>query len=294
MSGVWLVDKWVERKAQGLTKKFYPTALLQDIELPLNVVFQRLLELASDRKLILQFEIRCPNYSCVRTIDTFTTTPKQSEYTCLCGEDIEVTPDILFPVFEFTDEFKQYARSIRREDVKKKSSHTKPGVSEIPLSHNGLFTPESLAILAQINPEIARIIRPEIHLHYTEKSETHLTHNDNGPKYSIEKIEASHSSLQVGDYGNATTINMNPENVDKAKDQLLQVIKQTEIPEEQKQELQETIETVTNQVQSGKRNRTMLTALLEGVNKTIDTINKTPALINAYQAWEKFITPFLA
>lgn len=110
MVNMWVVDDWVEEMATIAIEKFYPTAVAKDTGLPLQNVFERLLHLVKDGRLLLLWEIRCPNYECVRNIIT-TGDPSQFLNRFIecntCGEEIEVTPDIIFPVLKVTPEYKE-------------------------------------------------------------------------------------------------------------------------------------------------------------------------------------------
>jgi len=113
MASIWDIDDWVEEIASMDVKKFYPTAVAKDTGLPLQVVFEHLLSLTNSGKIILLWEIRCPNYECVRNIIT---TDNPSLYIgkiidCrICGEEIEVTQNIIFPVFKVAPDYKDRVR----------------------------------------------------------------------------------------------------------------------------------------------------------------------------------------
>ncbi|CAM3463673.1 hypothetical protein EDM52_18545 [Brevibacillus invocatus] len=293
MSSKWMVDNWVQRKALGLTKRFYPTSLMQDLELPLGVIFERLLELTKDGKIVLKWEIRCPNHYCVRTLDTFDTVPSQKEYTCDCGQEVEVSPEVIFPIFEITDDLRKYARDIRQGEVKKKSTRTNTSVNPPPLTQKGMITPASMSMLHELFPSIAEMLdKPtEIHLHqYNSEGDMHLT--THGPKYNIGKIDAPQGSVQVGDYGSATTYNTTAAGLVDAKKELLEAIQNSDIPEETKQELSGAIDSISEEVAKEKPNRLSLNGMLDGLTKAITTFEKTPGLITVYEKWQAFVSNF--
>lgn len=108
MTGKWDVDDWIDEIAALKVKRFYPTAVAKDTSLPLKEVFQYLLEAVKEGKLNLLWEIRCPNLECVRSIMFSPEKMVSGEITCpVCGELIEITPDIVFPVFEVTNAYKE-------------------------------------------------------------------------------------------------------------------------------------------------------------------------------------------
>ncbi|MBL3648463.1 hypothetical protein [Bacillus sp. RHFS10] len=122
MSDKWEVDYWIEDKASSMIKSFYPTIVSRDTDIPLSVVFGRLLELSKDNKLNLKWEIRCPEcYYTLATLDDFPDLVNGKTVYCneLCHEEHEITADCIFPVFEFSPEYKT--------SIKKKAVALKPG-----------------------------------------------------------------------------------------------------------------------------------------------------------------------
>lgn len=120
MADIWDVDDWVDGMASLPVKRFYPTAVAQDTALPLKVAFDRLLQLVKDQKLLLLWEVRCPNYECIRTINVVRD-PYQvigETINCnICGEEIEITPDLVFPVFELNPDYKERIRQKKTNRV---------------------------------------------------------------------------------------------------------------------------------------------------------------------------------
>lgn len=112
MASVWDIDRLVDEMSFWPLKKFYPTAVEKQTGLPLHIVFEYLLKLVTSGKLDLQWELRCPNYSCVRTIRVYDELPTELGFMeCpICGEEIEITPDMLFPVFRISQGYKEHIR----------------------------------------------------------------------------------------------------------------------------------------------------------------------------------------
>jgi hypothetical protein len=129
MANKWAVDHWVEGRANSLIKSFYPTIVARETELSLELVYQRLCELAKDEKLVLKWEVRCPE--CHFTIDILDNFPLKNEgETIECDRDgeIELSFDIIYPVFQFSPEYRnsilgrgiQKKKSLKRKSVQKK------------------------------------------------------------------------------------------------------------------------------------------------------------------------------
>lgn len=154
------VDRWVDQICRQHVNKFYPTAVSKATDLPLNQVFLRLLRLVDDEVLRIQWEIRCPNYVCMRTVETLTApsdmfgTWMLCEY---CGNEFEVTPEVIFPVFYVDSGYRDYIRSSMEsiESKKNNQSHKVPvtnvlvdGTEPAPLSK--LLTPDMLEHLQRM------------------------------------------------------------------------------------------------------------------------------------------------
>lgn len=113
----WEIDHWVDDRALKPIKAFHPTAIQKDLDVDLNTIFIRLLELVQDGKLEIMWRVVCPNcfrqlgiYKGHESIPCFSECPE-------CGEQ-EVTKDIIFPLFSVTEEY--------RNAVKKNKNYQKP------------------------------------------------------------------------------------------------------------------------------------------------------------------------
>lgn len=106
----WSVDAWVDEVAKTPVTGFYPTATAKDTELPLNIVFDRLIELVHDGKLDLLFETRCSK--CFQTLSETEVPPLGENMYCMyCDEDVVIEPYNVFPLFRIT---KQYKESLKK------------------------------------------------------------------------------------------------------------------------------------------------------------------------------------
>ncbi len=107
----YIVDLWVEEAAGYPIIRFNPTTVSRDTGLDLSLVFERLLELVRDGKLVLEWEIRCPN--CFRILLRDSNINHTTVECDECGE-IEVITDIIFPILSFNAGY--------REIIKKKQN----------------------------------------------------------------------------------------------------------------------------------------------------------------------------
>ncbi|WP_267414018.1 hypothetical protein [Bacillus sp. GC_Bacil_1] len=122
MANVWIIDSWVDRKVNSFIKAFYPTIVAKETGLPLNDVFERLLHLVKDGKLILNWEIRCPDcHFTITTLNEFPMSIPSTIFCMHCQDDMELLADYIFPIFVINPDYKEYIKNCS-ETYKKKSA----------------------------------------------------------------------------------------------------------------------------------------------------------------------------
>lgn len=105
------IYNWIDRIAIMPVKYFYPSATAKDTSLPIQEVFECLLDAVNEKMLNIYWEIRCPNLACVRTISIDPYKNTSGYVICpICGEEIEISPEIVFPIFEVSPEYKEYLK----------------------------------------------------------------------------------------------------------------------------------------------------------------------------------------
>jgi len=106
MATIWMVDRAVDEIAMSRIQRFYPTLVAKRTGLPVEVVFERLLQLSIDGKLKLKWEVRCPN--CFRNIIVYDQLPELKDiiYDCVCGEEVEISRELIFPAFEIDEGYR--------------------------------------------------------------------------------------------------------------------------------------------------------------------------------------------
>lgn len=102
------ISQFVDTVAFSRVKQFYPSAAAKYAQVPLNVAFEALLQLVIDGELIIKWELRCPNDTCIRRIELSNDKAKadSSVFCPYCGIEFDASPGDYFPVFEVTDQFK--------------------------------------------------------------------------------------------------------------------------------------------------------------------------------------------
>lgn len=111
--GINEVDEWV-RSVSGILERFYPTAAAKATGLPLGAVFRQLVGLTHIGWLELVYEVRCNECNFTLALEHVLdpTELYEKEYSChICGDDIEVTAENVYPVFfvraEWSDTLKK-------------------------------------------------------------------------------------------------------------------------------------------------------------------------------------------
>lgn len=123
MADKWDVDYWVEGRARSMVKSFYPTKVATDTSLPLRDVFTRLIEMSQDEKLVLKWEIRCPEcHDTIAILDDFPIVNDGDTIFCERDQDeIELNIDIIYPIFEINPVYRAKVKENFNKVQKKKS-----------------------------------------------------------------------------------------------------------------------------------------------------------------------------
>ncbi|MEK4188121.1 hypothetical protein [Paenibacillus sp. FSL L8-0494] len=118
---IYEVDDWVDTVATLPIKRFYPSAVAAATGLPIEKVFNRLLFLVEGNILRILYEIRCPDYDCLRTIKVVEDNDFESiSGLCPLHGEFQLSADMIFPVFEIEPSFKK--RSIAKKKTENQRS----------------------------------------------------------------------------------------------------------------------------------------------------------------------------
>lgn len=109
MSEKWEIDQWIDDRALKPIRVFYPTSIQKDLNIDMDTIFRRLLELVQDGKLEIAWRVVCPY--CFRQLGIYKeheSIPRFLE--CYeCGEH-EITKDMIFPLFSITEEYRDVVK----------------------------------------------------------------------------------------------------------------------------------------------------------------------------------------
>jgi hypothetical protein len=126
MVNSWEIDKVVNRIVSQPILDFSPAFISNETNLPLPIVFERLIQLVKEGKLTVKWEIRCPDY-CGRKVIVLDDFPDRINLNleCMCGNEFEVTPDMVFPRFEINPEYKRFVLEEDKPEKKNTSRSSK-------------------------------------------------------------------------------------------------------------------------------------------------------------------------
>ena len=110
------ISYWVEAKATSAVRRFYPSAVAKELSIPINIVFEKLVDMVRDGKLDLLWEVICPECYRACSIDTSQDAKLNLECECVAGHTFVVGIDNIVPSFQITNNYISKAR----ENSKKK------------------------------------------------------------------------------------------------------------------------------------------------------------------------------
>jgi hypothetical protein len=106
------------------------------------------------------------------------------------------------------------------------------------------------------------------------------------------KINAQQSAFALGENHKVTTNNNNQRLRVEDTEELLRIVNEVDLPIDQKKELEELIESATEEASSETPKKTILKRFLNGISDIIGTVKNSPELITAYQKWSEFFSSF--
>jgi hypothetical protein len=110
------INQFVDNVAYSPIRRFYPTSAAKYADVSLELAFKLLMDLTDSGELHLVWELRCPDYSCARTV---LVSPEENgfpdEIRCVCGSYFEVQPKYVLPAFEIDEEYRNEIRSKKKK-----------------------------------------------------------------------------------------------------------------------------------------------------------------------------------
>lgn len=111
-------------------------------------------------------------------------------------------------------------------------------------------------------------------------------------KFTIGSVNTTQGAVSFGDNNKViNTNNVASQNVESAATGLIESLARESMPNDMKDELIGNIRAITEQAKSDKPNKSMVSSLFGAVEKVINVVEKSPALITAWDKWKGFIEP---
>ncbi|MEK4188122.1 hypothetical protein [Paenibacillus sp. FSL L8-0494] len=112
-------------------------------------------------------------------------------------------------------------------------------------------------------------------------------------EFKIDKVENNQGSVSIGDSSSSTYVQQGQaENIAIIAKELIKLLDENkDLPQDTKDELTETINTISDQAELEKPNKTILKSLFSAADKMISLAVKTPELISVFEKWKGFIEP---
>lgn len=120
------IDAFLDKLILSPYKSFYADLVAKNVGIETIIVFKYLCSLTHQGKLILKWEVLCPNDGCFNKIKQFDKVEdilNKIIYCPDCGEDIIATEENIIPVFkfdtEYRDERRKYLLSLKKKIIYK-------------------------------------------------------------------------------------------------------------------------------------------------------------------------------
>ncbi|MGV2874417.1 hypothetical protein ROU88_00905 [Macrococcus capreoli] len=233
--------------------KFSPSVFSKYANVSIDDSFNLLLEYVKTKELILTWELRCPN--CNRVLDI---SKSINDEQCLyCEEELDITQNDLFPVFNISEDYKEFLKRKKFERV-----------ITLPTNNNEIIPLSALTIYEE-NIELVKGSIPSVITPFINIDEVKVVNNN---------FNATNQQNNIGDNNTNIMNNSNDVNINEIKD-LLGDLKKDLIESNQ-----ETIIPLIEQVEAevNKENFSGAKSLLTGVEKIIGSSEALASLLSIF------------
>lgn len=115
---------------------------------------------------------------------------------------------------------------------------------------------------------------------------------DMSSKYQFDKIENQNGALSIGDYSSANYYQSSNDSLESITEQLIALInKNTDMPDDSKEELVEIVSEIASQSKAEKPSKTVIKTLYDSAEKLISLAVKSAELVTALDKWKGLIVP---
>lgn len=123
------IDNIIDQLAMSRMASFYPHYIAQKIGTSDQEIFQYLRELVLNNKLEMKWEVVCSTSGCMHSLgyyDDYKDVLGKQLICSVCGKEVDVTEDNIFPVFSFVKEYRNERKKYLLGGIKKKRLMTNP------------------------------------------------------------------------------------------------------------------------------------------------------------------------
>lgn len=106
------IEDYVELMAgKSRIRAFYPQTVSRKLNIPTDIVLLELYKLVDKGKLELKYEIRCLiDSNMIDTVSDYKEIINKTMFCEICGKDIEVEYNNIYPIFYFNKEYREYIK----------------------------------------------------------------------------------------------------------------------------------------------------------------------------------------
>ncbi|EOU1569859.1 hypothetical protein LTX14_000809 [Clostridium perfringens] len=92
-------------------KSFYPQAISRKLNIPTDLVFIELTDLAKKGRIHLRYEIKClEDLDTIKTVDNYKDMIGKKIFCTSCGKEIEINYNNIYPIFFIDHEYKEHIK----------------------------------------------------------------------------------------------------------------------------------------------------------------------------------------
>ena len=293
--------KWQDKKvvenilrdivSYRLVEKFYPTFIAKKTNYSPSTIFDILTTFVDDKTLVLEWEIRCNECECCRTLTVVQELSSIKEsYSCrYCGEDVEITLEDVFPVFSLADEYREHIMSCESKNYSKKKevyvsddgqklSNCMPiNISNI-LSDNGVKPPDGLAV-SPLNINFINNIITTQQCNISAQGDSNI--GNSKYDFSGASVNAKDSIFSLGDGNNIKN------SLSKTTEDLLKTLKDNYCNNDidKIQKLEKDIKYFSDVLKEDKPDKSIVSSLISKISIGFKAIKASTDLIEVYQKW---------
>lgn len=110
-SSLEIEDYVKEIASKARIQAFYPQTISRKLNIPIDIVLIKLSELKEDGRIELKYEIKClEDLNTIETVDYYDRLIGEKVFCEICGEEIEINYNNIYPIFYINNEYREYIK----------------------------------------------------------------------------------------------------------------------------------------------------------------------------------------